>query len=66
MILSEGGPQGTSYNEATTHGNTRGDSRHPTFEPSPNLRSQLLFERTFKDKEMDIDSGKAPTSVARP
>jgi hypothetical protein len=49
------------------HGNNGGGSRRPTFEPPPDLRSQLLFEGTFKDKEMDIDSGKTPTtSMSRP
>jgi hypothetical protein len=46
------------------HGNNGGGSRRPTFEPPPDLRSQLLFEGTFKDKEMDIDSGKTPTSTS--
>jgi hypothetical protein len=68
MIPSEGGPRGPSYSEATMHGNNRGSSRRPTFEPPPDLRSQLISEGTFKDREMDIDSGKTPaaTSATRP
>ena len=45
------------------HGNK---GRRPTFEPPLDLRSELLFEGTFKDKEMDIDSGNAPTRATRP
>jgi hypothetical protein len=63
MIPSEGAPRGTTYNHATMHGNK---GRRPTFEPPLDLRSQLLFEGTFKDKEMDIDSGNAPTRATRP
>jgi hypothetical protein len=63
MIPSEGGPRGSSYSEATTHGNNRGGTRCPSFEPPPDLHSQLLFEGTFKEKEMDIDSWKTQTST---
>ena len=63
MIPSEGAPRGTTYSHATMHGNK---GRRPTFEPLLDLHSQLLFEGTFKDKEMDIDSGNAPTRATRP
>jgi hypothetical protein len=46
-----------------THRNTKGGSTHPTFEPLSDLYSHLLFEGTFKEKEMDIDAGKTPTSA---
>jgi hypothetical protein len=64
MITSEGGPRGSSYSEAMVHRNNGGGSRRPTFESPPDLRSQLLSEGTFKDKEMDIDSRKTPTTTS--
>ena len=68
MILSEGGLRGPSYNDATAQEKNGGESKRPTFEPPPDLRSQLIFEGTFKDREMDINSGKATpaTSTSQP
>lgn len=50
------------------NGSTGEGSKRSTFEPPPNLCSKLVGEGTFKDKEMDIDSRKAPTpaSASRP
>jgi hypothetical protein len=61
MTLKEGGPKGTSYSQVTANGSLGEGSKRPTFEPPPDLRSKLLTEGTFKDKEMDIDSVNAPT-----
>jgi hypothetical protein len=68
MPLKEGGPRGPSYSQEMANGSTREGSKRPTLEPPPDLRSKLLVEGTFKDKEMDIDSGKEPTpaSASRP
>jgi hypothetical protein len=68
MPLKEGGPRGPTYSQATTNGSMGEGSKRPTFEPPPDLRSKLLAEGTFKDKDMDIDSGKepAPASASRP
>jgi hypothetical protein len=46
------------------HGNNGGGSRCPTFKPPLYLHLKLLFEGTFKEKEMDIDSGKIPASTS--
>jgi hypothetical protein len=68
MPLKEGGMRGPSYSQATANGSNGEGSKHPTFEPPPDLRAKLLTKGTFKDKETDIDSGKAlaPTSASKP
>ena len=68
MSRREGGPNGTSYSQATTNGNSAEGTKRPTFEPPPDLRSKLLAEGTFKDQEMDIDPENAtiPTTVSTP
>jgi hypothetical protein len=59
MPLKEGGLRGPSYSQTIVNRSNGEGSRHPTFKPPPDLRSQLLTEGTFKDKEMDIEIGTA-------
>jgi hypothetical protein len=54
MSRREGGLNGTSYSQATANGNVAEGTKRSTFEPPPDLRSKLLAEGTFKDREMDI------------
>jgi hypothetical protein len=58
MSRREGEPNGVSYSQATANGNPAEGTKRPTFEPPPDLRSKLLAEGTFKDREMDIDPEK--------
>jgi hypothetical protein len=68
MSLKEGGPNGASYSQATANGSSGEGFKRPTFEPPPDLRSKLLTEGTFKDREMDIDPENAaiPATVSTP
>jgi hypothetical protein len=58
MNCKEGELRGTSYSQITANGNPSEGLKRPTFEPPPNLRTELLEEGTFKYREMDIDPGK--------
>ena len=62
MTLKEGGPNGTSYSQATVNGILGEGSKRPTFEPPPDQCSKLMMEGSFKDREMDID----PENMATP
>jgi hypothetical protein len=68
MSHREGETMGISYSQSTANGNPAGGSKRSTFEPPPDLRSKLLVEGTFKDREMDIDSDKetVPTTTSTP
>jgi hypothetical protein len=68
MSRREGGPNGASYSQATANGNSGEGLKWPTFEPPPDLRSKLLAEGTFKDREMDIDPENAtiPATASTP
>jgi hypothetical protein len=61
MTLKEGGSNDASYSQATANGSSGEGLKRPTFEPPPDLRSKLLTEGTFKDREMDIDPENAAT-----
>jgi hypothetical protein len=67
MSRREGASTGVSYSQATTNENLAAGVKRPTFEPPPDMRSKLLAEGTFKDREMDIDpvkeTGPANASV---
>jgi len=64
MTSTKGGSRGPSYNHEFTH-DVNGDSfRRSSFEPPPDLWSQLLFEGAAKEKAMEIDPGIARAKAA--
>jgi hypothetical protein len=68
MSHKEGGPTGASYSRVTANGNTAEEIKRPAFEPPADMRSKLMEDGTFKDRDMDIDPAKEtrPSSTTAP